>query len=174
MFSTFTSHHKTALRVNRASISSPSSQPTPLSASSPPWLEDFATRSAQAWTQFAASQHPSDDYESAKTLMQLLETICNHNERLGPDQPDFILVDGAFRGRKFLSVLMAEIFRKNVELCFASRKLEVWDIVEETASVALEIAETNQERFWISERCILVLRVMRETAREQMRLNGWR
>ena len=143
-------------------------------ASSPEWLEEFATRSAQAWTQFEESEHPSDIYKSAQTLWQLLETICNHNERLGPDQPDFILVDGAFRGQKILTVMMAEIYRKNVEVCFASRKLGVWEIVEETASVALEIAETNQERFWITMEKRRVLMEMRDTAREQMRLSEWR
>ncbi len=65
---------------------------------------------------------------------------------MGPDQPDFILVDGAFRDQKILTVLMAEIYRKNMKLCFASRKLGVWELVEETALVALGIAETNQER----------------------------
>ncbi len=69
---------------------------------------------------------------------------------------------------------MAEIFRKNVELCFGSRKLGVWEIVEETASVALEIAETNQERFWITMDKRRALMEMRDTAREQMRLNEWR
>ena len=137
---------------------------------SPDWLEDYAFRIAEAHLRLERPQALADLGEGSRTLMQLLLILNLQDLQLPPHHDDVFLVNGYFRGYHLRTILIAERYRANVMLLFACRGLLAWDLVQQYATMALELTEVDEARFSVPWAAKERLRELLEEARLQERI----
>ena len=127
-------------------------------------------RFAQAHLKLDRQQQGADLFEGYQGIMRVLQILDIQSLQLSPHQYDMVLANGNFRGYPFRTIMIAERYRANVALFFACRALLVWDMAQQYATCALELAETDETRFSVSWAAKQRLRELLEEARLQERL----